>query len=106
MSWYDRGFILEVLHTIEAYHRRIIRYPEFVRDWYTEIQRFCEMTLNQNEQYEIYENTAEGEILSCMIWQYRFDELFERLALNKRLCMLADQRDSVIQNHQDQNHQD
>lgn len=105
MSWYDKEYILEVLHTIEEYQQRMMRYPEFVREWFNEIFRFCQMSLNQNEPHEMYENTAEGEILTCMIWQYRFDDLFERRGLNKRLCMLADQRDSVIQNHQDQNHQ-
>lgn len=99
-------FIKEVLQTLEEFTPRLNYYTEFVREWYNEIRAYCEMTirLNQNTIIDEYMNTPFGEMVSLMIWQYRFDEEFEGLPLTIKLCELADQRDSVIQNHQDQNH--
>ena len=107
MSCYDMMFLKEVLQTIEEFYQSLEHCSEFVRNWYHEIRSYCEMTLRLNENAvfdDEYLNTPCGEIVSAMIWQYRFDEEFEGLPLATRLCELADQRDSVIQNHQDQNH--
>lgn len=106
MSCYDMMFVKEVLQTIEEFTPRLCYYSEFVRDWYNEIRVYCEkmVRLNQNATFVEYMDTLFGETVSSMIWQYRFDEEFEELPINIKLCELADQRDSVIRNHQDRNH--
>jgi hypothetical protein len=110
MSCYDMMFLKEVLQTIEEFTPSLQHYTEFVRDWYNEIRSYCEMTLrlNHDEVMDDYLNTPYGEMVSSMIYQYRFDREFTGLPITNRLCELADQRDSVIhsviQNHQDQNH--
>ena len=106
MSCYDMIFIKEVLQTIEEFTPSLRYYTEFVREWYNEIRAYCEMIvrLNQNTTIDDYMNTPFGEMVSLMIWQYRFDEEFEGLPITIKLCELTDQRDSVIGNHQDHNH--
>lgn len=106
MSCYDFMFMKEVLQTIEEFTPSLQHYTEFVRDWYNEIRSYCEMTLrlNQNAVIDDYMDTPCGDMVSSMIWQYRFDPEFTGLPITNRLCELADQRDSVIQNHRDQNH--
>ena len=106
MSCYDMMFIKEVLQTIEEFTPSLQHCVEFVREWYNEIRAYCEMVMDRFNQniFDEYMNTPFGEMVSSMIWQYRFDEEFESLSLTIKLCELADQRDSVIQNHQDQNH--
>lgn len=107
MSCYDMLFIKEVLQIIEEYTPRLHYYTEFVREWYNEIRVYCEMTVRLNQNIttdDDYSNTPYGEMVSLMIWQYRFDEEFDGLPLTIRLCELADQRDTVIRNHQDQDH--
>ena len=97
-------FIKEVLQIIEEYTPRLRYYTDFVRDWYNEIRVYCEMMVRLNQNITIddeYSNTLYGERVSLMIWQYRFDAEFTGLPLTIRLCELADQRDSVIQNYQD-----
>lgn len=99
-------FMKEVLQTIEEFTPSLQHYTEFVRDWYNEIRSYCEMTLrlNQNAVIDDYMDTPCGDMVSSMIWQYRFDPEFTGLPITNRLCELADQRDSVIQNHRVQNH--
>lgn len=108
MSCYDFLFVKEVLHTIEEFLQHINQFNDFARSWIQEIYNFCQLSSDQNVFYEIegrnlsyYANTSSGEILSYMIYQYRFDEDFnEAKNVMERLYNLADQRDIIIRNHQ------
>ena len=107
---YDGRFLNNVLHLIEEYNSEIDNYSEFVKNWIEMIRGYCILmqNLHTNETNNIYENTDEGETLSNMIGQYRYDQEFATNLLMMRLCELADQRDDIIHNHQnhlDQNHQ-
>lgn len=104
---YDRKFISDVFNTIEKYETRLKHYPEFVKNWFDEIKSYCEMVLHasSNETEFNYEISVDGEIVSDMICQYRYDEEFAKKALNIKLCQLVDARDIVIRNLRDQNHQ-
>lgn len=103
---YDQSFLYNVLQVFEDYKEAEEVLPDFVKEWYRKIASYCrteldvffrplsDQELNENEFYD----TLPGDMVSCMIWQYRFDQLFQNDITNK-LGELCDQREDVMRNH-------
>ena len=96
---FDQIFLGDVLQTIKKYYNSIKSIE--MRMWIDEIEESCKNFISDLSKYNgFYENTYGGEVVSDMIWQYHCDENFQNSKLMRELCMLAEHRDEIIQNHQ------
>ena len=93
MEYNNNLFITEVYDLLLKNKKTIENYSdEFVRNWFNEIKTTCRDALT----HPIYPIDSYGEIVSDMIWQYSFDEAFEKKSVTKELRKLAEKHDAIF----------